>query len=107
MITYARCASEIKSRIVMAKATFNRENVFTGKLDLNLRKKVLKCYSRSIAWCWNLDTSESISEIYGNFFKWCWRRMENVSWTDRVRNEVVLYRVKEERNITHTIKKDG
>jgi hypothetical protein len=27
-----------------------------------------------------------------------------ISWTDRVRNEEVLHRVKEERNILHTIK---
>jgi hypothetical protein len=31
--------------------------------------------------------------------------MEKISWTDRVRNEEVLYRVKEERNILHTIKR--
>jgi hypothetical protein len=30
--------------------------------------------------------------------------MEKISWTDRVRNEEVLHRVKEERNIVHTIK---
>jgi L-serine deaminase len=30
--------------------------------------------------------------------------MEKISWTDRVRNEDVLHRVKEERNIVHTIK---
>jgi hypothetical protein len=28
-----------------------------------------------------------------------------ISWTDRVRNEEVLHRVKEERNILHTIKR--
>jgi hypothetical protein len=31
--------------------------------------------------------------------------MEKISWTDRVRNEEVLLRVKEERNILHTIKR--
>jgi hypothetical protein len=36
---------------------------------------------------------------------WCWRRMEKISWTDRVRNEEVLHRVKEERNIVLTIKR--
>jgi hypothetical protein len=36
---------------------------------------------------------------------WRRRRMEKVSWTDRVRNEEVLHRVKEERNIVHTIKR--
>jgi hypothetical protein len=35
----------------------------------------------------------------------CWRRMEKIVWTDRVRNMEVLHRVKEERNIIHTIKR--
>jgi hypothetical protein len=26
---------------------------------------------------------------------WCWRRMEKISWTDHVRNEEDLSRVKE------------
>jgi hypothetical protein len=34
---------------------------------------------------------------------WCWRRMDKISWTDSLRNEGVLHRVKEERNIVHTI----
>ena len=42
------------------------------------------------------------------FETWCWRRMGKISWTDRVRNEEVLLRVKEERNILHTVKnKEG
>jgi hypothetical protein len=39
------------------------------------------------------------------FEMWCWRRLQKISWTDRVRNEEVLHRVKEERNIVHTIKR--
>jgi hypothetical protein len=31
--------------------------------------------------------------------------MKKISWTDRVRNEEVLHRVKEERNILRTIKR--
>jgi hypothetical protein len=34
---------------------------------------------------------------------WRWRRMEKISWTDHVRNEEVLLRVKEQRNILHEI----
>jgi hypothetical protein len=41
----------------------------------------------------------------GSFKMWCWRRMEKISWTESVRNEEVLHRVKEERNILHTIKR--
>jgi hypothetical protein len=36
---------------------------------------------------------------------WCWRRMEKMSWTNHVRYEGVLQRVKEERNIPQTIKR--
>ena len=36
---------------------------------------------------------------------WCWRRIEKISWTDHVRNEDVLLRVKEQRNILHEIRK--
>jgi hypothetical protein len=36
---------------------------------------------------------------------WSWRRMEKISWTDHVRNEEVLLRVKEHRNILHEIRK--
>jgi hypothetical protein len=40
-----RCTREIKSSIVMAKAAFNKKkNLFTSKLDLNLRKKLVKRY---------------------------------------------------------------
>jgi hypothetical protein len=31
----------------------------------------------------------------------CWRRKEKIIWTDHVRNEEVLLRVKEQRNILH------
>jgi hypothetical protein len=35
---------------------------------------------------------------------WCWRGIERISWTDHVRNEDVLLRVKEQRNILHEIR---
>jgi hypothetical protein len=38
-----------------------------------------------------------------SFEMWCWRRMEKTSWTDHVRNEDVLLRVKEQRTILHEI----
>jgi hypothetical protein len=44
-------------------------------------------------------------EYLESFEMWCWRRMEKISWTDRVKNEAVLHRVKEERNILHTIRR--
>jgi hypothetical protein len=104
----ARCTREIKSRIAMTKAAFNKKkNLFTSKLDLNLRKKLVKCYIWSIALydaeMWTLRKMDQ--KYLESFEMWCWRRMEKISWTDRVRNEEVLHRVKDERNILHTIKR--
>ena len=77
-----RCTSEIKSRIAMTKAAFNKKkNPFTSKLDLNLRKKLVKCY------VWTLRATDQ--KRLESFEMWCWRRMEKVSWTDHVRNEEV------------------
>jgi hypothetical protein len=40
-----RCTRGIKPRTSMAKEAFNtKKTLFTSKLDLNLRKKVVKCY---------------------------------------------------------------
>jgi hypothetical protein len=37
-------------KTVMAKAAFNKKkNLFTSKLDLNLRKKLVRCYIWSMA----------------------------------------------------------
>jgi hypothetical protein len=36
---------------------------------------------------------------------WCYRRIENINWTDHVRNEQALLRVKVQRNIPHEISK--
>jgi hypothetical protein len=41
------------------------------------------------------SASGSRSENLESFEMWCWRRMEKISWTDHVRNEDVLLRVKE------------
>jgi len=40
-----------------------------------------------------------------SFEMWRWRRMEKICWTDHVRNEEVLLRVKEQRNTLHEISK--
>jgi hypothetical protein len=47
----ARRTRQIKSRIALAKTAFNKKTLFTSKLYLDLRKKLLKCYIWSIALC--------------------------------------------------------
>jgi hypothetical protein len=88
----------------MAKAAFNKKRtLFTSTLDLELRKKLVKCYIWSIALygaeTWALRAVNQKHLI--SFEMWCWRRMEKISWTDHVRNEEVLFRVKEQRYILH------
>ena len=40
-----RCTGEIKCRIAMAKVAFNKMKIlFTGTLELNLKKNLIKCY---------------------------------------------------------------
>jgi hypothetical protein len=39
-----RFQRENKSRIATTKTALNKKNIFTSKLDFNLRKKVVKCY---------------------------------------------------------------
>jgi hypothetical protein len=45
-----RCTREIKFWTAMAKAAINKKKtLFTSKLDLNLGKKLVKCYIWSMA----------------------------------------------------------
>ena len=103
-----RGTCEIKCRIAMAKAAFNKKRaVFASTLDLELRKKLVKCYIWSIA-LYGAETGmhQAVDQEHLESFEmWCWRRMEKISWTDHVRNEEVLLRVKEQRNILHEISK--
>jgi len=67
----------------------------------------VKCYIWSIALygaeTWTLRAVDQKQQESSE--TWCWRRMEKISWTDRVRNEEMLLRVKEQRNILHEISK--
>jgi hypothetical protein len=75
-------------------------------MDVELRKKLVKCYIWNIALygaeTWTLRGVDQ--KHLKSFEMMCWRRME-INWTDRVRKEEVLLRVKEQRNILHEISK--
>jgi hypothetical protein len=88
--------------------SFNKKKThFTNRLDVYLRKKLVKCYNWSRALCgaetWTLRRADQ--KYLESFQMWCWRRMGKIGWTDRVRNGKLLHRVKEERNIVQTIKR--
>jgi hypothetical protein len=89
----ARCTLEIKSRVVMEKAAFDKKKaLFTSKFDLNLRKKLVKC----CIWSKKLDgvenyTLRKLGQKYLESSEVCRsRRTDEISWTDRVRQEEVL-----------------
>jgi hypothetical protein len=63
----------------MAKAAFNKKrSLFTSTMDLELRKKLVKCYIRSIAlYAAETSTLRAVDKKHlRNFEIWCWRRME-------------------------------
>jgi len=103
-----RCTCEIKSRIAMAKAPFNKKRaLFASTMGVKLRKKLVKCYIWSIA-LYGTETWTLLAVVQKHlesFEMWCWRRMEKIRWTNHVRNEEVLLRVKEQSNILHEISK--
>jgi hypothetical protein len=88
-----RCTCEIECGLTMANAALNKDRALsTSKLDLNLRKKLLKCYIWSMdlygAETWTIGTVDQ--KHLESFEMWCWRRTEKNSWIDHVRNEVLL-----------------
>ena len=92
----------------MAKAALDKKRArFTSTLDLKLRKKLVMCYMWSIAvYGAEIWTLRAVDQKHLESFEvWCWRRLEKISWTDHVRNEEVLLRVKEQSNILHEISK--
>ena len=69
-----RCTRGIKSTIAMAKAAFNKKKtLFTSTLDLNLRKKLVKCYIWSMALygaeTWMLRAADQ--KYLESFEMWC------------------------------------
>jgi hypothetical protein len=77
----------------MAKAAFSKKTLFTSKLDLQLRKKLVKCYIWSIALygaeTWTLQKLDQ--KYLESFEMWCWRRMEKTSWMDRSITYLLIY----------------
>jgi hypothetical protein len=84
----ARRTHEIRSRIGMAKTAFNNKT-FYKQTGLQFKKKLVKCYTWSIALhgAQKTLTLQKVHQKYlGSFNMWWWRKME-ISWTDCVRNE--------------------
>lgn len=103
-----RCHKEVKTRIAIAKEAFNKKRrLLCGSMDRKLRKRMAKCFIWSVALygaeTWTLRKEDE--RRLEAFEMWTWRRMEGIKWEDKVRNEEVLCRVGEEREILKVIRK--
>src|SRR5215813_4188104 len=103
-----RSKSEIKRRIAMAKEVFNNKKIILcGPMKKELRKRLIKCYVWSVLLygceTWTLR-SKDIKKLKA-FEMWTWRRLERISWMDKVTNQEVLVRVGEQRRLMHEIRK--
>jgi hypothetical protein len=96
-----RIKSMMPNDITGLERVKKKRALFTSKMDLEWRKKLVKCCILIIPLyggeTWTLRAVDQ--KHLESFELWCWRRMEKISWTDHVRNEGVLIRVKEQRNI--------
>jgi len=81
-----------------------KESSFHQQTGLTFKDNVIKCYNYSIA-LYGTETWAlwKINEKYLESLK-CWRGMENISYSEGVKYEDVLYTVKKKRNIMYKIK---
>ena len=100
-----KCDTEIKRRIGLARETFDRlgKNLKHQKMSMSTRMRVLQCYVLYGCECWTI--SGAMEKKLEAAEMWFMRRMQRISWTDRVTNEEVLQRVGTERNLLRTIRK--
>ena len=101
-----RCRREITYRIAMAKQAFNkRKELLAGGLNMNLKKRMIKCLVWSVllygceTWTMNKKEIDKMEACE----MWLWRRMLKVNWSERVSNEEILERCGEQRSIIKDI----
>ena len=84
------------------------EDSFHQKIGLQFKEGTSKLphLKHNFFWCWNFNISDSRLEMPGKIWNVVLERSEKISWTDLVRNEGVIHRVKEERTILHTTKEE-
>ena len=74
----------------MVKRVFSEKNKsFTGKMNLKLKKRIMKCLVWSVALyaaeTWTLTQTDR--RRLEAFEMWIWKRVEKISWLDKVTNE--------------------
>ena len=93
--------------MTMSREAFqNMKRLYCSNLKGDLRKRMAKSLVWSVALygaeTWTLRKQDE--RRIEAFEMWMWRRMEKISWTDKVRNEEVLRRVEEKRSMLQVVK---
>ena len=103
-----KCDADVKSRIAQAKEAFGKRKEL---LCRNFSKKIKKQIVKAMVWSvmlygsetWSLKADEK--RRIDAFEMWVWRRIEKISWMDHVKNEEVLKRAGEKRELVEMIVK--
>ena len=102
----SRCEGEIKARIGMGKNAFGkRKELLARKMSREVKKKIIKTIVWSVtlygAETWTLRQEDR--RRLDAFEMWLWRRMEKISWTEKMTNEAVLKIVGEKQRMVEVI----
>ena len=102
-----RCENEVKIRIALAKEAFSkRKELLTRNFKKGCKKRIVK----TLIWTtllygaetWTLR-KEEIRRLEAAEM-WLWRRLEKISYVERITNEEVLRRVGENRQLMNVIR---
>src|SRR5437870_7412619 len=101
-----RCIVDIKQRIGCAKDAFNkRKELLSKSMNKPLKKRIVKALVWPVAlygcetWVMKMEAMDRLEA----FEMWVWRRLEKVSWEDKMSNGEILEAVVERWRIVETI----
>ena len=100
---------EVKKRIEMAKATFNKLKtvLINHQISMTTKLRILKCYACSVLLygCKDWTLHKNLEYRIHSCEMWFLRRLLRVSWNDRETNESVLQRAGVRRQLLAEVKK--
>jgi len=81
----------------------NKKKLFMGNLSIELEKRqwVVECGVVCIRNMVNDSSRQRLEAME----MWIWRRMEKISWVDKISNEEVLQRINETKTMLDTVRK--
>ena len=105
----ARCSTEIRRRIGIAKTAFRKmQHLLTNRhLRIQTRKRAVKTYiwSTLLYGCETWTVSKEMEERLEAMEMWCWRRMLKVSWVERRSNASILEAIGSRREMMAMVRK--